>query len=69
VRGHWLRGQFDAADFGPPEFESLNSGIAIVTPMVEALEVLDGEDFVKERKEQELRRLKENAPTKDSTAA
>jgi hypothetical protein len=66
VRGHWRRGQFHAADWGESESDNLNSGIAIVTPITEAMEVIQREDFVAHRKEQEKRHLREHAPTKDS---
>jgi hypothetical protein len=69
IRGHWPRGQVNSADFGPSEFESLNTGIAIVTPIADALTVLEGDDFVRERKRQEKQHLQENAPTKDSAEA
>jgi hypothetical protein len=67
VRGHWNKDEFDsAADFGTGELEELNSGIAVVTPITEALKIIDGEDFVKERKQAEREHLKKNAPTDDS---
>lgn len=67
VRGHWNKDEFDsAADFAVDEQEELNSGIAIVTPITDALEILDGEDFVKARKRSDEAYLKEHAPTEDS---
>lgn len=67
VRGHWNKNEYDsAADFSTDELDELNSGIALVTPITEALEIIDGEDFMKERRQQELEHLKKNAPTQDS---
>lgn len=67
VRGHWNKDEFDsAADFAADEQEELNSGIAIVTPITDALEILDGEDFVKTRKRADDKYLKKHAPTEDS---
>lgn len=69
VRGHWKKDEFDsAADFAADEQEELNSGIAIVTPITDALEILDGEDFLKARKRSDDAYLKANAPTEDSAA-
>jgi hypothetical protein len=68
VRGHWPRGDFDTADFSDSEQEELNSGIAVVTPITDALEVLDEEDFVKERKQREAEHLRRHAPVDDSAS-
>ena len=62
VRGHWNKNEFDAAaDFVVDEQDELNSGIAIVTPITDALEVLDGEDFARERREAEAAHLRMHA--------
>lgn len=68
VRGHWPRGDFDTADFSDSEQEELNSGIAVVTPITDALEVLDEDDFVKERKQREAEHLRRHAPVDDSAS-
>lgn len=66
IRGHWKRGQFHAADFGMSELESLNSGVAIVTPITDALEVIESEEFMERRTAMEKEALKRKAPTKDT---
>jgi hypothetical protein len=67
VRGHWNKDEFDsAADFASDEQEELNSGIAIVTPITDALEILNGEELMKERKDADDAYLKAHAPTEDS---
>jgi hypothetical protein len=68
VRGHWPHGDFDTADFADSEQDELNSGIAIVTSITDALEVLDREDFVKQRKEKEAEYLQKHAPVEDSAS-
>jgi hypothetical protein len=66
IRGHWKRGLYHAADFGTSEFESMNTGIALVTPLTDALTVLESEAFVKHRKQEEREFQKQSTPTKDS---
>lgn len=61
VRGHWTDPQVVSA-----EQQMMNTGIALVTPAWEALELLDRGDFVKERKEAEQTIRKSEAPTQDS---
>jgi hypothetical protein len=43
-------GRFDYESFDPSERESLNTGIALVTPITDALEVLLSADFADERR-------------------
>jgi hypothetical protein len=53
VRGHWPKDPVEFADFGEGEGEGeqLNTGIAIVTPIQKAVEVImTTEELVKERK-------------------
>jgi hypothetical protein len=49
VRGHWDR-RFEL-DFHETEFERLNTGIAMVTPITDVLALLEREEFVSYRKD------------------
>ena len=49
IRGHWQKEEDWLADFGNSEHESLNTGIAMVTPIQKALDIIDSETLVKER--------------------
>jgi hypothetical protein len=60
IRGHWDLKEFDH------EYEQMNAGIAIVTPIDELRTLLFREDLVKERRKEERERAKEQAPTLDS---
>jgi hypothetical protein len=50
IRGHWNKPEPWLSDFGETEQDSLNTGIAIVTPIQKALDIIDSEDSVKERR-------------------
>jgi hypothetical protein len=50
IRGHWNKQEPWLSDFGETEQDSLNTGIAIVTPIQKALDIIDSEDSVKERR-------------------
>jgi hypothetical protein len=60
IRGHWDLKESEH------EFEQINAGIAIVTPIDEVRKILFREDLVKERRREERERAKEQAPTLDS---
>ena len=66
VRGHWPKKSEEFADFGESEVEQLNTGIAIVTPIQKAVDVImNTEDLVKERKENEKLLAAAKAPIED----
>jgi hypothetical protein len=51
IRGHWgLRESKSLIDFAPEERDLFNSGIAIVTPIKDALTIINGEKLVRERR-------------------
>jgi hypothetical protein len=50
IRGHWNKTEPWLSDFGETEQESLNTGIAIVTPIQKALDIIDSEESVKQRR-------------------
>jgi hypothetical protein len=65
IRGHWEKEDGWLSDFGDTESESLNTGIAMVTPIQTALDIIDGsEELARDRK----RRDKELA-TRHQTSA
>jgi hypothetical protein len=67
VRGHWNKRSPEFADFMGDEIDQLNTGIAIVTPIQKAVDiVMNREELVKERKEYERDYAKMMAPTEDS---
>ena len=52
IRGHWSAyGEEAADDSAKDETEPFNSGIAVVTPIEEAVKVIFGEQLMKERQE------------------
>jgi hypothetical protein len=53
VRGHWEKDDAWLSDFGHTEGEALNTGIAMVTPIQKALDIIDSEELVKERRRSE----------------
>jgi hypothetical protein len=60
IRGHWDINEFSH------ESEQINSGIALVTPIAEVHNLLFREDLVKDRRREEAKRVKDNAPILDS---
>jgi hypothetical protein len=50
IRGHWTKEEVWLSDSGEAERDSLNTGIAMVTPIQKALDIIDSEDSVKERR-------------------
>jgi hypothetical protein len=50
IRGHWNKQEPWLSDFGETEQDSLNTGIAIVTPIQKALDIIDSEESAKERR-------------------
>lgn len=66
IRGHWSAYKEAAAsDFTKDETEPFNSGIAIVTPIEEAVKVILGGRLMSERKKRIAEYLSKNAPEKD----
>lgn len=52
VRAHWdYKNSSRSIDFGGTELDTVNMGIALLTPIQEALTVLKREDLVKERRQ------------------
>lgn len=67
VRGHWdFKSERGEIDFGDGELKAVNMGIAIVTPIQEAMAVINCEEWVKQRHQQDAEDRKRNAPTLDS---
>ncbi len=65
IRGHWEKEDGWLSDFGDTESETLNTGIAMVTPIQKALDIIDGsQELARDRK----RRDKELA-TRDTGLA
>lgn len=50
IRGHWDYKLRDTVDFNEDELAQVNMGIAIVTPITDVLEIIDGEYLVKARR-------------------
>jgi hypothetical protein len=50
IRGHWNKKGPWLSDFGGMEQESLNTGIALVTPIQKALDIIDSEESKRERR-------------------
>jgi hypothetical protein len=50
IRGHWRKEEVWLSDSGEAEQDSLNTGIAMVTPIQKALDILYSEESVKERR-------------------
>ena len=51
VRGHWdYKPSLNELEFGNAELQAVNMGIAIVTPIQEVMEIINGEEWTKERR-------------------
>lgn len=67
VRGHWdQRRQTPAMAFAGDELESVNMGMALITPIQELAKILYGETLMKRRAQIAAEEAKKVAPTKDS---
>jgi len=67
VRSHWdYKPGRNELDFGNEELRAVNMGIATVTPIQEVMRILNGEEWMKQRRKEEADRRKEHAPTLDS---
>ncbi|MDX6510772.1 MAG: hypothetical protein QOE36_276 [Gaiellaceae bacterium] len=66
IRGHWTKAEYEAGDFFESEVESFNTGIAIVSPIADVLEILESEALVKEREKDERDLRNAGAPIEDS---
>jgi len=65
VRGHWdYKGK--PLDYAGDELEAVNMGMAIITPINDALEIINSEELVKDRRKLDRDYTKENAPTMDN---
>jgi hypothetical protein len=51
LRGHWQKGEDWLSDFGETEEDAVNTGIAMVTPIQKALDIVDSPPFLKARRE------------------
>ena len=69
IRGHWDKPDETADGFASSEKESINTGIAIVTPVQELLSILQSEEIVTEMKKADRKSAAKNAPTEDSAFA
>jgi len=66
VRGHWDYKQRDSAiDYVSEELKDVNMGMAIITPIQDAIEIIDGEELVNDRRKQDRERSNRSAPTMD----
>ena len=64
VRGHWdVKRQ--PADVVMADAESVNVGIALITPVADILTLLDGEELSAQRRAADRQRTKDKAPTPD----
>ena len=59
IRGHWEKEGDWLADTDDHETDSLNTGIAMVTPIQKALDIIDSEELVKERKRKDTEDIKQ----------
>jgi hypothetical protein len=69
IRGHWSKQEPWLSDFGETEQESLNTGIAIVTPIQKALDIIDSKECVKERRKVDREEVQQEAVRDDSGPA
>jgi hypothetical protein len=53
VRGHWRKDEEWISDFSGSEVDSINTGIAMVTPIQKAVEIIDSEELSRERREED----------------
>jgi hypothetical protein len=65
VRGHWLRSAYEAADFGEPELDRLNTGIATVTPITELFPLFEKEAIAEYAKASDRHLAATEGPVKD----
>jgi hypothetical protein len=66
IRGHWPASNVEtAADSASEGDEPLNTGIAIVTPIKEAVAIINGEELTKERQRLHRLRVKQDQPILD----
>jgi hypothetical protein len=72
IRGHWdLRKQDAVSDslqhkIDSDEIDRLNAGIAVVTPIKDIIDILDGDTFMRQREQRQAQKRKANEPTLDS---
>lgn len=63
IRGHWdYKPARNELDFGNEELRAVNMGIAIVTPIQEVMDIVNGDEWMKERKKQDTE--EKSAPKK-----
>lgn len=66
VRGHWEINQNSGIDLWTDEGAAINTGIALVTPIQDAIEVLMSQELKNDRRRQENEGRKKSAPVLDS---
>ncbi len=68
VRGHWNQSGMVSLNEKPSflDVEQFNAGIAVITPMQQVAELLEVEDMVKHREQEEAGFLAQRAPIEDS---
>jgi hypothetical protein len=69
IRGHWPKKEYEVADFAvdTDEQHMLNTGIAAVTPIGKLSDIVYCEEWVRVRKENDDKQMKEKAATPDSS--
>lgn len=55
IRGHWKKGAYELADFAKSEGDTLNTGIATVTPIDHVVPIIDNPEWKTMREETEKR--------------
>jgi hypothetical protein len=66
IRGHWdYHSQSAPVDFLDDELRAVNMGIAIVTPIQEVVQILDGEELKNQRRQRDRIAQRQSAPTLD----
>jgi hypothetical protein len=63
LRGHWnLENHSDPLAFGEEDLAAVNMGIAIVTPIQDALDIINGDELVEQRKRLDREEVKQFPP-------
>lgn len=66
IRGHWKKEGDWLSDFAETEADSLNTGIAMVTPIQKALDIIDSEELMKARKLRDQEKARKSGQVLDS---
>lgn len=65
IRGHWDQANVEDAEDDSEGRETLNTGIAVATPIQECLYILNGEELVRQRRQSDLEWRIKNAALED----